>query len=136
MYLRELKMEQKELFLDLCINISRCDADFAQEEKELIKKICEEMNIEEKYTAEGSMEDILEQLAKKTTPREKRIITIELVGVIMVDNKLTEEESEILKRLSDIFAIGFDEIEALIQSVKKLYTVYSEFADFQNGKLI
>ena len=74
MYLQELKAEQKELFLDLSILLSSSDNNFSIEEKSLIKQICAEMQIEERYTSTAKFDDIVNKLVDISTKKHKRIM--------------------------------------------------------------
>ena len=136
MYLGELKEAQKNLFLDLCINLAMSDERFAHEEKTMLKQMCHEMGIDERYSTEKSVADAINELAESATDREKRIMIIELAGIIMADNVYHESEKKILKDLSEAFEISFDETEKIIPTISRLYNVYSNFAKFLTGKPI
>ncbi len=136
MYLNELHPENKDLFLDLCICLSMSDLHFSHEEKVLIKQLCAEMNIPERYSTDLNVNDVIKSLAKNTTEREKRIIIIEAAGIIMVDNDYSDNEKKLMLTLSKIFGIPYSETEKIIGTISELYSVYEKFAQFLTGKSI
>ena len=126
MYLAELNRQQKDLFLELSIHIATSDNDFCGEEKQLIKELCAEMNIAEKYDAEKSFEETITELTKDSSDREKRIIMLELTGVIMCDSKCTDGERQMLGKIADAFGIDRLEIDPFIEVVRELYNTYEK----------
>lgn len=136
MYLQELKAEQKELFLDLSILLSSSDNNFSIEEKSLIKQICAEMQIEERYTSTAKFDDIVNKLVDISTKKHKRIMLIELAGIILVDGEYSDEEKQFLDDVGKKFSIPKVEIEKMILRVSELYDVYKKFSMFINGECI
>ena len=134
MYLQELKAEQKELFLDLSILLSSSDNNFSIEEKNLIKQICAEMQIEERYTTAAEFDDIVDKLVDISTRKHKRIMLIELAGIILVDGEYSDEEKQFINAIGEKFSIPSVEIDKMILSVSKLYDVYEKFSMFINGE--
>ena len=136
MYLQELKAEQKELFLDLSILLSSSDNNFSIEEKSLIKQICAEMQIEERYTSTAKFDDIVNKLVDISTKKHKRIMLIELAGIILVDGEYSDEEKQFLDDVGKKFSIPKVEIEKMILRVSELHDVYKKFSMFINGECI
>lgn len=136
MYLQELKAEQKELFLDLSILLSSSDSNFSVEEKNLIKQICAEMQIEERYASTFEFKDVIDKLVDISTKKEKRIMLIELAGIIMVDGEYTDEENRFINDIAEKFSIPYDEVNKMILKVTELYGVYKKFSMFLNGESI
>ena len=85
MFLSELRDTQKELFLDLSIYLSMRDGNFADVEKNTIIQMCKEMGIDKRLVPVLNFDDVLNQLAESVTIREKRIIILEIGGVILAD---------------------------------------------------
>ena len=136
MYLNELKTEQKELFLDLSVNLAMSDNNFSYVEKNLIKQLCREMNINEKYNTDKSFDDIINNLSEICNEREKRIIIIELAGIVMIDNQYSEDEKKLIEDIVSTFDIDYKEFETLLKVINELYAVYKKMGDFLQKKLI
>ena len=134
MYLSELKPEAKPLFLDMSIHLAERDADFCLEEREMIRLMCYEMNIEVRYTAENDVETVLRQLKTLSSFREKRIILLELTGIMMADGKITDCETAIVKELADAFEVEHLELETIIGCITELHGIYTQFGSFLSGK--
>lgn len=134
MFLSELKNAQKELFLDLCIHLSMCDGDFSNSEKNTILQMCKEMEINERFTPGVVFDDALSQLAENASVREKRIILIEIAGIILADNVFASEEKNSLKKISDSLEIDYSQCEKVISMVQDLYVVYSKIGSFLTSK--
>lgn len=130
MYLSELSSKQKELFLDICVSLSKTDNNFAEEEKRVIQSLCEEMNIVPKYETEKASAESLCEISAISTEREKRIIFIELLGIVMADKKIATEEESFMYYVLDIFKINRSELKVAVDLVNELYDVYEKFANF------
>ena len=135
MYLNYLRTKQKELFLDLSIITSKVDNNFNDEEKNLIEQLCQEMNIEIRYETDNLLEDIVASLEEISSTKEKKIILLELLGLVLVDNKEDVSEVQLIKVVKEKFAITNDEVEKAKLLVKQLYNIYSDFSSFINEQV-
>lgn len=134
MFLHELKNTQKELFLDLSIYLSMSDGEFADSEKNTIVQMCREMEIEKRLTPNVNFDDALSQLAENTTIREKRIILIEIAGIIFADGIFASGEESLMKKISDSLKVDYSQCEKAIMLVRDLYEVYSKIGPFLSSK--
>lgn len=134
MYLSELRGTQKELFLDLCIHLSMSDGDFVDIEKNTILQMCKEMEINERLTPVANFDDALKQLAEDTTIREKRIILLEIGGIILADGIFSSEEENAMKKIADSLEIDYFQCEKVISMVRDLYEVYLKIGSFLSSK--
>ena len=130
MYLTNLSSKQKELFLDICLLLSKADNDFKEEEKRVIETLCDEMNIEPKYETEKTSSDSLCEISAISNKREKRIIIIELLGIVMADKKIAPEEETFMNNVLDTFQIERSELKDAACLVNELYDIYEKFAKF------
>ena len=81
MYLQELNDKQKDLFLDLSINLALSDEDFSAKEMDAICLLCEEMGIKKRFSANTTLDGAIEALVNEGDKRAQRIIIIELLGI-------------------------------------------------------
>ncbi len=134
MFLHELNNEQKDLFLDLCLSLSLSDNEFSKEEKNMVKQFCAEMMIKERYKVLSDANGVIEKLSEISTKREKRIVLIELTGIVLADGKYTKEEKTLLNEIGEKFSVSSTEIDEMINIVLELYGVYEKIGSFLNGK--
>ncbi len=134
MFLSKLKSEEMELFLDLGIHLASCDGDFALVEKENIIQMCQEMGIEKRLDAKLSFNEALEQLSKLSNNYEKKIILLELAGIVMADGVCSPEEKELLMNIITTLNMKDSDCDAVIKLVSSLYSVYSEIGNYLASK--
>lgn len=121
MFLNLLREESKELFLKVCVHASLSNEIFAEEEKEMIYAYCREMNITEHIPEQ--VEDfgqIMNCLAEKTDDTEKKIIILEILGLIKADGIYDEKEKCFIKMFVDEMGIQEDML-GRINSLLEIY---------------
>lgn len=134
MFLSELKDEQKDLFLDLGIHLSMSDGEFTKTEKNTICQMCKEMGIDERLEQNVDFDTALSRLGKNATVREKRIVLLEIAGVVMADEVYSSEEKAEVKKISDALGVDYSHCEDAISLVKDLFVVYSKIGNFLSNK--
>lgn len=130
MFLSELKDEQKDLFLDLGIHLSMSDGEFSETEKNTICQMCKEMGIDERLEQNVDFDIALSRLGKNATVREKRIVLLEIAGVVMADGVYSPEEKAEVEKISDALGVDYFHCENAISLVKDLFVVYSKIGNF------
>ena len=136
MYLKKLLETQKESFLDLCIILANRDANLAKEEKTVIDAFCEEMNIPFRYEARKGTDEAIHELASISSPEEKRIIVLELLGLVVADGKILEEERAFIKDVISAFGLEEKEVEELLPVLNELMNVYVKINRFVTRRKI
>lgn len=122
MFLNQLNQENKELFLKICVLGSLSNDDFEQKEKEMILAYCREMNIPENVPeCNESLEQILKNLSEKTSDIEKKIILLEVMGLIKSDGFYDEKERIFINSLVENLNIKED-LLSKITSLLETYT--------------
>ena len=102
MFLNSLQEGNKELFLRLCVHASLSNEIFAEEEKEMIYAYCREMNIMERIPdGTDDLEQVVNYLATQTDDAEKKIIILEILGLIRADGIYDEKEKSFMKKLAE-----------------------------------
>lgn len=130
MYLSKLSKKQKVLFLEICASLSVIDNDFADEEKSVIDQLCEEMRIKPKYESAMDINNAVSKIARISNPKEKRMIAIELIGLVMADGKVADEEKTLMKTIFNVFGLMEKDLDEAIVLVGDLYSTYNKFASF------
>lgn len=123
MFLNQLENKNKRLFLKVCVLASLANGVFAKEEREMINAYCKEMNVpEEVPDCPEPLNDILEELAKNTSEKEKKIIVLEILGLLRSDGSYDDMEKTFADTLAEKLDVPnhvFDQINSLL----KVYTV-------------
>ena len=83
-----------------------------------------------KYETEKSSSDSLCEISAISNKREKRIIIIELLGIVMADKKIAPEEETFMNNVLDTFQIERSELKDAACLVNELYDIYEKFAKF------
>lgn len=135
MYLSYLRKRQKELFLDLSLIVSKVDDEFSVAEKNLIDQLCQEMDIEPKKETAAKLEDILVELEDISSPKDKKIILLEILGIVMIDNDVNVAELDLIKLIVEKFALQQKDVDNAIDLINRLYSVYADFSNFINEKV-
>ena len=133
MYLGELNEKQKSRFLDLGISLAAADADFSDEEKNTIRLLCDEMRIEDRYTAEVSPEEAVQFFVSEASQRIQRIVVFELLGIAMADSVYQEHECALITKVAKAFSISEREVDEICEAIKQLYGLYTTFSRFINA---
>jgi DnaJ-domain-containing protein 1 len=125
MFLNELKEGEKELFLELCVHAANANGLFVGEEKDLLKAYCAEMQMQVPSVIEETGEDAIIKKLKKASLKSKKIIVLEIIGLLQADKKVDKKERDFLKRLTA--GIGISET-----NVKNIESLLEEYNDVTN----
>ncbi len=109
MFLNLLQESNKELFLKVCVHASLSNEIFAEEEKEMINAYCREMNITEHIPSESDdFDQVVNSLAEQADDIEKKIIILEILGLIKSDGIYDEKEKCFMKKFVEGMKIKSD----------------------------
>lgn len=126
MYLNRLSGEQKELFLDLCIHMSKVDGVFAEEEKHYIQDYCVEMKLDTvRYSTEKSLEDVISKIIETSTATDLKIIFFEIMGLALSDREFKTTEQELINNLVKLFNLSIEFKEKVLEQLKKIIDIYA-----------
>lgn len=126
MYLNRLSLEQRELFLDLCIHAAMANDVFQQEEKELVDQYCIEMQMTEpRYTADHDFDTALSRLKEISTQQEIKMILLEVLGIILADNVFDDDEQVFMNDFIQKIGVSRECLDDMVTSLEKLKTLYS-----------
>lgn len=123
MFLNLLEESNKELFLKVCVHASLANEFFAEEEKEMIYAYCREMNIKEQIPDEsGDFGQVVDSLAAQTNDVEKKIVILEILGLIKSDGIYDEKEKCFMKELVERLKVQTD-VLSKFNSLLEIYLV-------------
>lgn len=113
MYLKELKVEEKQAFLLLAYSIAQADGIYSDEEQILMSAYANECGIPFKKPDNPiEFQDVLSSL-DDSSERTKRIILLELIAMALVDTKY-EEEKAIIEKIANSFGISNADTEKAV----------------------
>ena len=137
MYLGQLTDDHKKLFLDAAIYLSMSDGNFALNEKNMIDQMCREMQIPARYEMELGGDALLSMFTGISSERQKRIILVELGGIVLADQVYDAKEKEMLCVIAR--SLGYpesvaDEAVALVEELYGLYVRMERFLESKSAK--
>ncbi len=130
MLLMRLESKEKFSFLQLAHYIARVDNKFGEKEEEIIREYCDEMGIEyiDSFDMDSfCLDDILNDFKSK---KSQKIVLLEIMILIHIDNNFDINEQELIKKISTKFDISLEDASDFSQwgkSVAMLYEVAKIF---------
>jgi len=130
MLLMKLETKEKFSFLQLAHYLARIDNKFGQKEQEIIEEYCSEMGIDyiDSFDMESfSLDDTLNSFKSK---KSQKIVLLELMILIHIDNNFHVSEQELIKKISEKFGVSLEDADDFSQwgkSVAMLYQVANIF---------
>ena len=126
MFLELLKDEQKDLFLQLAVVAAKANGKFDETEQEMLIKFANEMNIEPKSESDKSFDELVAELAKISSKKEKKIILFEAIGILNSDGEFDEKEAEYLANVAKKFDISKEDLEYMMSLVSYYIELFDE----------
>lgn len=130
MLLMKLQTSEKFAFLQLAHYLARVDKDFGEKEKEIILEYCTEMGIENIDHFDFENFSLDDNLNKYKSKKSQKIVLLELMILIHIDNNIHFNEQEIIEKITKKFDIDMDssnDFSQWGQSVAMLYQVAQIF---------
>ena len=121
-----LKDEQKDLFLQLAVVAAKANGKFDETEQEMLIKFANEMNIEPKSESDKSFDELVDELAKISSKKEKKIILFEAIGILNSDGEFDEKEAEYLANVAKKFDISKEDLEYMMSLVSYYVELFDE----------
>lgn len=137
MLLMKLETKEKFSFLQLAHYLARIDNNFGEKEVEILKEYCTEMGIDfiDSFDMDSfCLEEILSHFKSK---KSQKIVLLELMILIHIDNDFHVNEQELIKKITDKFEISLDDAGDFSQwgkSVAMLYQVANIFINEEKNE--
>ena len=135
MLLMKLETKEKFSFLQLAHYLGRIDNSYGNKEEEIILEYCSEMGIDNLDTFDVDifcLEDILKDFKTK---KSQKIVLLELMILIHIDNNFHINEKELIKKIIENFGFNLEEVDDYSQwgkSVAMLYQVANIYINEEN----
>lgn len=124
MFVNLLDNEGKEKFLELVYKVATIDGEFADEEKELIDSYKAELGLST-ISDTGKIADLIEYFSEESK-EIKKVVLFELYGMIRADDKIEDDEEQVLRLIDEKFGLTSEEAESIINVAKELQQVYDK----------
>ena len=135
MLLMQLESREKFSFLQLAHYLARIDKSCGHREEEIILAYCIEMGIENLDSFDLDSFCLEENLSNYKSTRSQRIILLELMILIHIDNNFHVNEKVLVKKMTEKFGFDLKDIDDYSQwgkSVAMLYQVANIFINEEN----
>ncbi len=130
MLLMQLEAREKFSFLQLAHYLARIDKSYGKREEDIILTYCTEMGIENIDSFDFDAFCLEENLNNYKTTRSQRIILLELMILIHIDNNFHLNEKDLIKKITEKFGFDLKDVDDYSQwgkSVAMLYQVANIF---------
>lgn len=133
MYLSELNIGEKKNFLEITKYAMGLNGEYKEEELEVFVSFAYECGLSSyNLQKQDSIESVIKVLAKSET-KMKRIVLIELFGVLLADGEVCEKEERFMAKLANAFNIESYEykryqrwVEAMNDIVREGYNLINK----------
>jgi uncharacterized tellurite resistance protein B-like protein len=122
MFLHLLNETEKVKFLELAVYVANVDNEFSQKEKEKIKEICKEMELDCKEVELKTDIDEVVDFFAKCEEFKKRVVFIEILCLMLVDG-IVQEEKEFLEKLKEKFKLDNEFESKVIKWCQEFYKI-------------
>ena len=119
MFLNQLSEKEEEAFISLSVHVSNSNGIFADEEKVMIQEYSKEMEIPEFDTNEAKSIDEIINVFKSSELHIKKVIMLEVLGLVYSDGFYDAEEENFIKKFSDDIGLADEIVESLTVAIKK-----------------
>lgn len=126
MYLSELNIGEKKNFLELAKHAMGLNGEHKAEEQEVFASFIHECGLQG-YQAQkqDNIESVIKVLSKSSA-KSKRIVMIELFGILLADGDVCEEEEAFMGKLANAFSIESYEYKRYQRWVEAMNDIVSE----------
>lgn len=130
MFLMKLQSKEKFAFLQLAHFLARIDNTFGDKEEEIILEYCTEMGIHNLDSFDMESFSLEKNLKNYSSTSSKKIVVLELMILIHIDDIFNIDEKIIMKKILDKFNLDGKKVEKYSkwgEDVAKLYTTAKRY---------
>ncbi|WP_251422541.1 hypothetical protein [Veillonella agrestimuris] len=132
MYLQDLQLEQKVLFMDLAILAAQANDSLEGQEEMMLQEYAREMGIDAptSYVVNKELSDIINELIAISSQQDLKKIVVELVALLLADNEMDELEEKFLQQFIKATELTQNDVERAKRSIEQLKEVYANLQMF------
>lgn len=124
MFLMKLQSKEKFAFLQLAHYLARIDNTYEKKEEEIILEYCNEMGIDNLDSFDMEKFDLDSILKSFSSKKSKKIVVLELMILIYIDDSFNIDEKKIIEKIMKEFGLSSKKIEKCSlwgKSISRLY---------------
>lgn len=106
MLLMKLQTREKFAFLQLAQHLARVDGEYGNREQDVIDEYCVEMGIDKPKVFNEDDFDLDSILKQFKSTKSKKIVILELMILIHIDDKFDRKEHELIDKIVEYFNIN------------------------------
>lgn len=125
MFLENLNNEEKRYFWSMVNYVAKCDNEVSPEEQLMLDAYKKELNIDTTERLMLELDELI-QLLGNSTEKVKKSVFIEIIALIMSDNKFEESEKKIIIEMANNFGITSETQSSMFDWVKNMNDLYSQ----------
>lgn len=126
MYLNLLSKKEQEDFLELARYSMGLNGEYKNEEEEILLNYKFECHlVEYKAYRQEDIENIIVNLSK-SSKQIKKVIFIEIFGILLADGEICEDESIFVQKLTSVFQFEAYEVKRLQRWVEAMNDIVQE----------
>lgn len=129
MFLTLLNEALKPKFLQLAEKAAMANDDYDDLEKDLIKSMASEMNIEAKISDSCSEEELLSEIVTCSSIAELKIMLFEIIAILQSDEVIEDDERKFLYRVANAFNIEDETVETMITYISDYKRLYIDISN-------
>ena len=121
MFLEKLSEREKEVFLDLARATAKANGMVEDSEKEMIRRYCREMSMDEHKIYDEVTVDEAAEFLKGSSSKVRNIIIVELMILCSADGEKDKEEKKFVKDFAEKIGISLETYDILKKDVKAFH---------------
>ena len=126
MLLMKLETKEKFAFLQLAHYLARIDGEFGEREQEVLDEYCVEMGIENSHVFNQEDFELYDVLKQFKSLKSKRIVILELMILVHIDDKFDIKEFELTHEIIDYFKIDDRDLRHYSSWGKAVSSLYEQ----------
>jgi tellurite resistance protein len=128
MFLKSLQEVYKKSMIDLAYFVANIDGNFAEKEKAIITEYQYEMH-SNYHPSKKNLDEILASLSGASEV-EKKIIFLEIAGLVRVDGIIKESEKHFLSKIATKFGLANSASDESLKIINELNIAYAKAKGF------
>lgn len=130
MLLMQLESKEKFAFLQLSHYLARIDGEYGQREQDVIEEYCVEMGIENSLMFDLEDFDLKSTLSAFKSLKSKKIVVLELMILVHIDDKFDLKEHELTDEIINYFKLDNKELKHFSAWGKAVSALYEQGKNF------
>jgi len=126
MYLSELNIGEKKNFLELAKHAMGLNGEHKVEEQTIYQSFVQECSLESHPLSKQDSIDSVIKVLTKSKGKSKRIVLLELFGILLADGEVCKEESDFMEQISDAFSVDSYEAKKIQRWVTAMNDMVTE----------